>query len=78
MTDNNLAVIERVRSLCAKKGITTLELVRLSGANQATVYELISGRSKNPSINTLFKIASAFDMSLSEFFDDQLFLNAKN
>lgn len=67
------AVRERIRSLCRKRGITTGELVRISGANQATVYEIVGGRSKHPSINTLFKVASAFDMSLSQFFDDPLF-----
>lgn len=75
IVDINYAVMERIRSLCAKRGITTGELIKLSGLNPATIYEIIGGRSKHPSIKSIMKIANGFDMNLVEFFDDPLFLN---
>ncbi len=72
--DIHHAVTARVKSLCKEKGWTTNELIRRSGVNQSTISEIMSGRSKHPRIITLKKIAQGFDMSLSEFFDDELFL----
>lgn len=76
--DVHHAVTERVRSLCAERGWTTNELIRRSNVNQSTISEIMSGRSKYPRIITLKKIAHGFDMTLSEFFDDELFSDLKN
>lgn len=78
--DIHQAVTERVKSLCKEKGWTINELVKRSGVNQSTISEIMSGRSKHPRIITVEKIAHGFGMSLSEFFDDELFskLNEEN
>ena len=41
----------------------------MSGINQSTLDNLINGRSFNPTIRTLHKIALAFGMTVSEFLD---------
>lgn len=71
----NEAITTRVRLLCKDKGWTTNELIRRSNVNQSTVSEIMSGRSKYPRIITLEKLARGFGMTLSEFFDDELFLD---
>jgi len=71
----NEAITTRVRLLCKEKGWTTNELIRRSNVNQSTVSEIMSGRSKYPRIITIEKLAHGFGMTLSEFFDDEIFEN---
>lgn len=76
--DVHEAVTERVRTLLKERGWTANELIRRSNVNQSTISEIMSGRSKYPRIITLKKIAHGFDMTLSEFFDDDLFSDLKS
>lgn len=41
----------------------------MSGVRQSTLHNLVCGASTNPKIRTLHKTATAFNMTLSEFFD---------
>ena len=59
----------RIKELCVKHGITINRLASLSGLRQSTVDNIIRGKSQNPKILTLHKIAVAFNMTLSEFLD---------
>lgn len=72
--DINYAVTKRIKNLCKEKGWTVNELIRRSGVNQSTMSEIMSGRSKHPRIITLKKVAQGFEMTLSEFFDDEVFM----
>lgn len=76
--DVHEAVTVRLRTLLKEKGWTATELINRSGVNQSTISEIMSGRSKYPRIITLKKIAHGFDMTLSEFFDDDVFSDLKN
>lgn len=67
------AFITRIRYLCEKKGITIMRLAELSHVSQSTLNELMQGRSKHPRLITLQKIANGLGMTLSEFFDDEIF-----
>ena len=42
----------------------------MSGVRYSTLDNLINRKTFNPKIKTLHKIASAFSLTLSEFFDD--------
>ena len=55
--------------LCKQSGITVNRLATLSGLKQSTIDNIIHGKSKNPKIHTLHKIAVTFNMPLSEFLD---------
>lgn len=57
----------RIRRLCDSKGITINRLATLAGLKQSTVDNIIRGKSKNPKVRTLHKIAGVFGMTLSEF-----------
>ena len=67
------AVIKRIDNLLFEKGWKTSELIRRSGVHQTTLSELRQGRTKNPQIDTLDKIATGFGLTLSEFFKDEVF-----
>lgn len=72
------AITGRVRMLCEERGWNLNELVKRSGVNQSTISEIMSGRSKYPRINTLKRISRGFGISLSEFFDDDIFTDVKS
>jgi len=67
------AVRKRIETLLLEKGWGLSELSRRSGVNQSTLSEIMSGRSKHPRVITLKKIAFAFDLTLSDFFDYESF-----
>lgn len=60
------AIIKRLTKLCADKNITINKLATLSGITQSTVDNLIKGKTKNPKLKTLHKLAIGLDMTVSE------------
>lgn len=63
------AVIKRLTDLCSKKNITVNRLATLSGITQSTVDNLIKGKTKNPKLRTLHKLAVGLDMTISQLLD---------
>ena len=63
------AVIKRLTELCAERHITINKLATLSGITQSTVDNLIKGKTKNPKLKTLHKLAIGLDMTVSELLD---------
>lgn len=62
-------IIFRLKDLCQKKGITTNKLATLSGITQSTVENILAGKTKNPKLKTLHKLAIGLDMTVSELLD---------
>jgi len=62
-------IAEHILSLCRKRNITVNRLANMSGLNQSTIESIVKGISKNPTIGTLHKIATTFNMTLAEFLD---------
>ncbi len=62
-------ILNRILFLCEKRGITINKLAEMSGVRQSTIHNLVCGASTNPKIRTLYKISTAFNMTLAEFFD---------
>ena len=61
--------IQRIRSLCKKRGLSINKLATLSDVKQSTLDNIVRGITKNPRVKTLHKIAIAFGMTLAEFLD---------
>ncbi len=60
------AIVLRLRQLCAQRGITVNRLATLSGITQSTVEDIMAGKTKNPKLKTLHKLAVGLDMTVSE------------
>ena len=58
------AIIMRLRQLCDQRGITVNKLATLSGITQSTVENLMAGKTKNPKLKTLHKLAIGLDMTV--------------
>ena len=69
------AVIERIYELCAKQKITINKLCDLSAVPQSTINNFINGKTHNIGILTLKKLIDGFGISVSDFFDTEIFRN---
>lgn len=63
------AIIKRLTELCTKQNITVNKLATLSGITQSTVDNLMKGKTKNPKLKTLHKLAIGLNMTVSELLD---------
>jgi Predicted transcriptional regulator len=63
------AIIKRLTELCSERNITINKLATLSGITQSTVENIMSGKTKNPKLKTLHKLAIGLDMTVSELLD---------
>ena len=63
------AISKRLVSICKERNLTINKLATLSGITQSTVQDLITGRTKNPKLKTLHKIAIGLNMTVSELLD---------
>ena len=62
-------LVERIRSLCQRRGSSSNKLAEMSDIGQSTIDNLMNGHTLNPGVRTLHKIALAFSMTLAEFLD---------
>lgn len=62
-------IILRLKNLCNERNITINKLATLSGITQSTVENIVSGKTKNPKLKTLHKLAIGLNMTVSELLD---------
>ena len=67
------AITKRIYALCKERNITPNKLATLSGMPSGSIKSIFYGKSKNPGTRTLLDMCQALDISLYEFFDDDLF-----
>lgn len=67
------AISKRVILLCYEKNMTVYELSKKSGLPRTTIKDIISGRSKNPGVVSIEKLAIGFSISVGEFWSDKIF-----
>ncbi len=71
--DLNEAIIERMKELAAERNMTIHQVIQKGGLNQATISELMSGRTKHPKVSTIQKFCNGLNISISYFFNSDLF-----
>ncbi len=62
-------IILRLNKICRQRNITVNKLANISGITQSTVENIIAGKTKNPKLKTLHKIAVGLNMTVSELLD---------
>ena len=67
--------MEKINKILIEKDITVNKLASISCLTQSTVDSLVNGKSKNPKILTIVRICDGLGITLTEFFDDELFKN---
>ena len=64
-------IVDRILQLCRTREISINKLAEMSGVSQSTLDNLINGKTFNPKIMTLHKIAIAFNMTPAELLNYQ-------
>ena len=72
MTVND-AVAKRVATLLNEKNMSQYRLEQESGIQHGSMQCIMNGRNKTVTLSTVIMLAKGFNMSLTEFLDDNLF-----
>lgn len=67
------AVAQRITNLRKERGIAVNALGNLSGVNPSTIYSMLNTKSQNPGVVSLQKIRDGLEITIRDFFDDDLF-----
>ena len=65
----------RIQELRIEKRMTVYSLIYQSGMPASTVKSILSGKSKNPGIVNIEKIAEGLGVTIREFYDSEIFDN---
>ena len=60
-------IAKRIAKLCKERNFSINMLAKMSNMRQSTIDNIMHGKSKNPGIQTLHKIALTFNMTIAEF-----------
>ena len=69
------AISKKILCILNEKDISLNKLSNICCLTQSTVDSLVNGKSKNPKLLTIIRICDGLDITLKDFFDDDLFLN---
>lgn len=71
--DIQSAVVERLNRIIKEKGMNVNETAVKSKVPPSTLKNILYGKTRNMGIVTLMKLCEGLGISISEFFDDDLF-----
>lgn len=69
------AISTKLLNICKNKNISVNKLASISCLTQGTVENLVNCNSKNPKLLTIVRVCDGLNLTLTEFFDDDMFLN---
>ncbi len=72
------AISKRLLDICDKKNISVNKLAKKINLSETTIGDIVNCESTNPKLLTLVKICDGLDISMSEFFNDDIFLNIED
>lgn len=67
------AIGKRILNLCKEKDITPNKLGTISGVEPSTITSIFYGKSKNPGIVTIKSLCEGLEITLFDFFNDDIF-----
>ncbi|MBQ3021296.1 MAG: helix-turn-helix transcriptional regulator [Bacilli bacterium] len=71
----NESISVKLNDIIRKKDISVNKLANMCCLTQSTVDSLVNGKSKNPKLLTIVRICDGLNITLKEFFDDEIFKN---
>ncbi len=69
------AVAERIVQLCKERNIAINALANISGVAPSTIYSMLNTKSQNPGVVSIKKLCDGLEITLRDFFDDDLFVD---
>lgn len=71
------AVVERIHTLCKERNATINKISNISGVTQSTISDIVNHVTGNAPIATIKKLCDGFEISIRDFFNDDLFDDLK-
>lgn len=71
----NEAISQRIFQYIREKNISVNKLATMSLLTQSTLNNIVNNHTKDIKLQTLIRICDGLDISLSEFFNSDLFIN---
>ena len=65
-----MLVATNIQAAMERRGVNSAELARSAGLNSTGIYDILSGKSRSPRLDTIGKIARALGVPISSLFDD--------
>ena len=62
-------LVQHINTLRKNRGLSINKLAAMSGVPYSTINSILRGKSKSPTLATLIRIATAFNMTITEFLD---------
>ena len=72
------AIAKKILNICKDRNISINKLATMCCLTQSTLQNIVAGHSNNPKIATIYKICEGLNITLGEFFSDELFKNIKD
>lgn len=69
------AVRLKISVLCSEHNITVNKLANICGITQSTLNNIVSGRNNSATISTIKKICDGLNITIIDFFNDDIFLD---
>ncbi|MBO5357447.1 MAG: helix-turn-helix transcriptional regulator [Clostridia bacterium] len=69
----NSAVAKRITKLLQEKNMSQYRLEQESGIQHGSMQCIMNGRNKTVTLSTIIMLAKGFNMSITEFLDDDIF-----
>ncbi len=67
------AISERIIKLCVERNITPNKLATMAGMPAGSLKSIFYGKSKNVGTRTILDLCQALEISIYDFFNDELF-----
>ena len=67
------AIVTRIGDICRQHKVSVNGLAYLAGVAPSTVKNIMRGNSLNPGVVTIAKLCNGLDISLRDFFNDEIF-----
>ena len=72
MIDESVAIIDRLKALKVKSGMTSQQIAEKSGLPESTVTRIFSGKTPNPTIASVIQMAKTMGGTSADIFDDTM------
>ena len=69
----NEEIKRKINKILYENNISLNKLANLSCVTQSTIESIVTGDSKNPKLLTIVRICDGLNITLSEFFNDDIF-----
>ncbi len=71
--NTNDVVAKRIKQLTDERNMTLYKLEQKSCVYNGAMNRIMTGKNKGITLATIYKIARGFDMTVSQFLDDEMF-----